>query len=499
MIKKKRFTYALIAGMLAGMLTACGGEYTGISEENAVSGSAVSGAAVEEMDTEVKRYEYPVYYTDTNWYYDLSEEGIISQRLDGTHKKVVKIKDFDELLTVADGYLYYMTWSIDKEGVSSSYIYRMPLKKDESGFDKVIMEERELLVEEVDEEGIAILDVYVSPSCIFYTTDSDEFVRFDLQTRKKKIVDAPVMELHRYWGVLFESGDQIYMEIEEQGLFVWENEMEKWFRLTEHNIYDDISARTGGACFYCCKAWEDERNAVEGIRRIDLQRGTEEVFVTEEQLRQAAKEAEGLHSEEELDFCAVTALFYEDERLYVQAQMNWIEEDEYHVGCVVFSQGQGETSLRYEKGLTECMREHGVLRRGKLQRDNYSELSAVVENPKEKIINERTVLHDACCFMIVHGKAFMYGAGSDEIEKQKIGCYELSTGEYRQLTKRDFEFYLPAIYGDSVYENIYMYYEEDAYDPFDDSLQYNMIWFEDEGEKELPFISFIENEGGKEK
>ena len=473
------------------LLTGCGGEYAGVSENGAVSGGAVSGAAVEKEDTEdvktteVEQCNYSSFHTDTNMY-DYSEDydGIMCRRLDGTHKKIIKINGLDEILGVRDGYLYYSSYD-DYE--KCDFLYRVSLQKDNEGYDKVAKETTELLVKEVyGEDEIGILDAYVDSACIFYITCDGDMVRFDLQTLKKKIVEIPVKGLEFEDCKFTGTGNHIVLEVEEEGLFIWEAGEEKWLRLTEHDIYSlDITA-WNGEDFFHCGDFECEPDAAQEICRIDLEKRKEDIFVTREQLQQAVKEAEGLNSDEQLEFCAVVDLFCEEDRLYIQTQINWTKEDEYHIGYVVFSQGRKETRLRYEKSLTECMREHGIVRKGKLQADNYSGRSSLVKNMRTKIIKEDVVFYDAWCFAVANGKVFMHCDGFEKEEKQCIGCYELSTGKFRKLTKQNPEFWEPYLLSFEQMEVGETWYNE---------VKEMILSFLDEADEKSLFIHFVEEEG----
>lgn len=496
---KRGVKTGFLVGMIASLLTGCGGEYTGMGRGGAVSGAAVSGSAVsgaaveekgleDEKTTKVEQNNYTSFRTDTN-FYDYCYDELICRRLDGTHEEVIKIKNLEEILTVADGYLYYITTDEKKY----DYIYRVSLQKDEDGYDKVAKETAELLVKEMyDEDEVAIYETYADSTCIFYINSEGDVVRFDLQTKKKKIVDKPVKGLDYKNCRFIGNGKHIVLEVENEGLFIWEAGEEKWLILTEHDVYDqDIVEWNGEDYFHCCDL-EQEPDAVQEIFRVDLEKRTEETFVTQEQLQQAAKEAVGLNSEKQLELLGVVNLFWEGDRLYIQTQINWTKEDQYHIGYAMFSQGQKETELRYEKSLTECMREHGIVRKGKIQADNYYGMGSQTEIMREKIIYEDAIFYDAWSFAIVNGKVFMYCDGFEKWKKQCIGCYELSTGEFRKLTKQNPEYWEPYIF---CYWGAMLFdlYDTNCYDAYISDLTYLCA-----KDKKYPYVHFVEKDGGEE-
>lgn len=479
---KKRIPCLLIICLLMGALTGCG-EKNDTSGKETVSGGAVSGGAVSGSAAEEKRvegYQFPIYHTDANWYDWDEGEDIICRRVDGKHEKTINIKGLDQVLSVVDGYLYYTTCSAMGAEDGQDCIYRVPLEKDKDGYDKIIKEKAELLVEETcedDEKGIR--DGYVDFNCIFYTTYEGGIVQYDLATKKKKAVEEPVSGFEAHYCYIFGDGNHIYMEIDSEGMFSWEKKAEKWVKLIGPDVSESMNAWSGDA-YYHCLYWENEPDVIQDIYQIDLEKKTEKVFVTRQQIRQAAKEAEGLREEKELDFSCVTDLFCHEDRLYIQIQMNWTKNNQYQIGYALFSQGKGEDKLRYEKDLTQCMRTWGGAQKGKLKADNYSVIeSRTVKEEKEKIMKEPVWFYDTGAFELVNGKVFICQGDSGSMDVQRIGCYDISTGEFRQLTEKKSEFWEPCAYGTAE--------DEDEYE-----LSHEMQAPDNMKEQELPYITFVE-------
>lgn len=138
---------------------------------------------------------------------------------------------------------------------------------------------------------------------------------------------------------------------------------------------------------------DTDRDFVENVWKINLKTRSEERFVSKEQLWRVAAAALGIE-ESGMELCAVTRLFCDGGRCYVQVQVNWPEEEIYHMEYLMFSQGEEETELRFEKALTECMRTYGTTREGKWM--NYDKQNKVIV--KKWVTKEHVLLRDAKCY-----------------------------------------------------------------------------------------------------
>lgn len=198
----------------------------------------------------------------------------------------------------------------------------------------------------------------------------------------------------------------------------------------------------------------------EDIRKADYETREDKVFISEKQIKAAARKAEGLDVEtDQIDICCVENLFCQGERLYFQIQLNWKSGDEYFMKYVIFSQGQEETELCYEKALTECMRSNGKNKKGKWKNWERTE-----KEPKIWVEEENVTWNAAKCYRMINGKAF-YCIFDKQKEKWRVGCCELSTGKFRWLSGRDMEYYEPCYGGHAASQDMESYYKpEKAYD-----------------------------------
>lgn len=273
--------------------------------------------------------------------------------------------------------------------------------------------------------------IYVNPQ------ESGKTVKYDIQSRK----EVPVEELQissRTPEILFmDCGNQAAALYAEIGLFVQNVEETGWKLVSDNkDLAWSWMAWDAAALFYTTT--DTDRDFVENVWKINLKTRSEERFVSKEQLWRVAAAALGIE-ESGMELCAVTRLFCDGGRCYVQVQVNWPEEEIYHMEYLMFSQGEEETELRFEKALTECMRTYGTTREGKWM--NYDKQNKVIV--KKWVTKEHVLLRDAKCYCIKNGKAFLclydYEKG-----RERVGYYELESGEFHWLYPKDAEYYEPC-------------------------------------------------------
>lgn len=445
--------------LLTGCLTGCGGEYAGVSENGAVSGGVVSGAAVsgQAVRESHSKNMFPDFCTDTDWYRDnYMEDGIIQSRLDGSEARVILKDRGGWMVSVVGEYLYYVTLEKEQESIC-----RVPIGKDKNGFDKVLENEEEKLitVKDKDTDDESGLDsVYVNSQFILYNIVDNgkcQFMQYDLETGEKRKAGVLPIDSDSPVDDIVGCGDYILAMSFLEGIFVRETEGEKWTKISDYDAIHEEG--TWNDLYYFFSEGEKQDGGIpNGIYRYAFQKGTREQFVSPEQLSMAAKEAQGLPDEKMIEACVVTNLFLSGERLYFQVQLNWKEGKEYHMAYLMFSQGQDELQSRYEKELTECMRKHGTWRNGRW------ETKLLDENEDDILdyeVTENIVCNDGRCYDIINGKAYMmfcdeyaseYEYASEDIGADRIGCYDLNTGDFRWLTESDPEYFEPAYRFDSA-------------------------------------------------
>lgn len=173
----------------------------------------------------------------------------------------------------------------------------------------------------------------------------------------------------------------------------------------------------------------DENGRYTDIYKCDLEDRKWHSYVSIEELENAARTEIGSNEAQQLE-CRVQRLFCQDDRLYIQVCVIWMEGAAYHVRNLFFYKGEGDDAVCYEKGLSECMH-------------SYAATSANEWTNEIKGGRDQIVLEDVYCTRMINGKAFL-AFYDDKKEEGQLGCYELDTGEFRWLTKKDAEYYEPC-------------------------------------------------------
>ncbi len=424
-IMNQRGRILLCLGIFVGLLSGCGGEYVGLAEGDVVSGSAVSTEAVSGDAVREKPVSSHRFCTDTNLYYVSEDESKLMQaRTDGTHRKCIKEwpakKDeekYEEVVYADENWLYYNVIFDYEEEIT----YRAPIEKDAQGYDVVNFQKEEELVKEE-----LIFPFYADSDYYFYKYMQDgkctgKLVKYDLKKKRK------VTEIKEYGDIFRIKDDYI---IADHRLYIQDLDSVQWKKLSDY-VQDpdddkEMIVHNAEALFYPTYVTKKADDRRFDIKRHDGKKETD--FITWEQLDHAVKEASG---EEKPDVCMPDQLFWEKERLYIQMQTGWMKDGTYHMGYMIFSQGENEDGsgcgLRYEKELTECMRSYVKEQTGKWCDSTEVDV-------------EHMVVNDAQCIAMVGGKAYL-SLYDYEKDKGRLACYDLDTGDFEWINRQDAAFY----------------------------------------------------------
>lgn len=461
---------ALLSGVCGGM-TGCGGTTGNAGRERAASEGAVSGQPVSDNPAEEKEKtsEY-TYCTDTNLYRFIGNETgeyVLQSRLDGTHKKKLKIPRFSYLDYVSEDWLYYevLMKEEDKNEIPMTAVCRAPIRKDEEGYDVVELEKAEEVVSGINTKA----HTYVDDEYVLYTkADEGTFVKYDIRTQTEcadedfEIEDAEP-------GSCIRVGDMFVMaDYNNTRMYAQRVEETSW-RYIEHSAVanpecHDHMAWSEQALYYTGQGEELADPELEGgeyVFRYDAAQQKDETFVSREELNQIAEQALGLTEEDKVLFCFVYGLFYWKDRVYIQVQIDWDKNgDKDYMRYMMMSKGAEESELRYEKRLTETMWQHG-----------------------DERVKETANANDAQCIAMWDGKAYFF-LYDYEKKKAGLGCLELENWEFRQIDKDDAWFY--TLYQDEQilynhYGDIETVFEDDYLENEYIGLAYSArqgIWFD---------------------
>lgn len=197
-MNRNKTSYKLLAFLL---LIACAGtcgcggyaaqENRNVEADRAVSAGAVLAGAVrggtgeEAQESDREGTSKYTYCTDTNLYHYISDDTgqyIIQSRLDGTHKKKLKIPNAEMLDYVCEDWLYYeiLMKEEDKNEIPMTAVYRVPIRKDEEGYDVPEPEKAEEVVSEINTKA----HIYVDDEYVLYTkADKGTFVKYNIHTQ----------------------------------------------------------------------------------------------------------------------------------------------------------------------------------------------------------------------------------------------------------------------------------------------------------------------------
>lgn len=453
---------SLAAFMSCVMLTGCQGEDRADSG-NVKAGISAQAVSAQAAETDIVNEECPhqvCYHTDTNLYEEVWEEkyDIIQRKLDGTGKKKFRIKDFRGLLGIRGGYLYYEAYEGWEDGYLPAYICRIPIEKDASGQDVLKVEQSERLIT----ESAGIWSSYVGETYLWYQCEgSGLVVKYDLRNKRFKstVQIVPDEEAEDAEIEFIRCGDTMlacatYLD-EPTEIYAQKMEEDTWEKTGTCSgaFYGGLKDYSEDAVFYTIGTKYISGLRMPGnIRMMDLTEGKNRVWIRKKVLRKAVVQAAKLHTpKDKIDVCAVTALFYQEGRLYIQLQLSFWRGDTYQIRYLLFSQGREEddTSLRYEKELTELLATYGTVEQGQWVESRYV---PGIDWRQEEVIEKNVRRNVAKCYRMLNGKAFLWFPDKKK-KKGRVACYELANGGFRWLTKKEEEYYEPCqekVHDDSI-------------------------------------------------
>ena len=413
-------------------LAGCGGNatYSGNATYRRGDG-AVSGSTVREEAA--GKAEKLCYSSDTNTYEEYEDDdyevsGIVQMRRDGTHiKKVIKIEDEEascNLEYVDEHWLYYEIEDMDK-----IVLYRVPLEKDADGYDEVKASE----TEELFRDSSTMMSCWSSDDVI-YENEEGSIVKYDLQN-KRRSGEWKESEFGSEEEKEFKFSrlkDSIIAFVQPAGVYVLAGDAATWKKCSESPIgYAHNVVNTGDFVFFA----EDTLTQKETEKQIHVWKcdgKTVKSFLTDSQMKQAVMEAKEIKEDRLLESCELIGIYAQNGRFYVQLELCWEEDGICRFENLIFSQGENDTELRYERELVTAMQSLVKTRTGRWE----------VWNPDtdmlEKVCRERVTVNNARCVTMMGGKAYL-SLYDYEKDRGRLGCYDLDTGELSLVTKEEAE------------------------------------------------------------
>lgn len=464
----KRIQILIFMGILTGLLFACASN-NGREEkekEQMASGSGISGQAVASdesgegtviLETAVsapavsqskskgkKKYRFCNKYC---LYYSGEDSGYITEhRLsDGTERKI-KIGSNVIMCYADNDWVYYLVnmKKVTELGLRNE-VYRAPVERKRLNIKKA----EKLLTAPL---GMRSQDVYCDGRYLIFTTgeDNDFFRKYDLKEKKyigEKEKDEASIIYGMAGGAVFYCGDEGVMR---QNLASRESTKIASFGFGSTAGNDGQIAMTDTDIFYVSDDEENYQQPYEDaddgltvhIRQYHLADNSNKKIIDGYHMKRL------LIQEKFIDVSYLKEyeyyperLFVSGNRLYIQMDIRRMEKEVFYQNKAVFSCKIGtEGKLRYEKGLTECLAN---------PKKDQKEFEKIFEDEDDAGWNALFLSRGGCLCM--EGKKcimYLYDSGKG---KNRVACYNLASGEFKFLTKKDPDWYLPYYNGVQPY------------------------------------------------
>ncbi len=458
---QKPVVFICLAAVFAACLCACGGFDINTGKSGAISGGAVSGAAVEQRtDKAVSGHRFA---NTTNFYMEIPSEdeydednklGLLQYKLDGTKMQTLRIKDFDGLISVEEEGVIYSRWSGKDE--YKIKICRIPLVKGEDGDQKLDLEKEEVIYttkEEIAYSG-AERYVYIDDQDIVYISAREkegsspemtlEVVRYDREKKKEIPLKEQLECSAEYVNALILAGSynrKLIFSNEEKGLYCLDLDTEELDLIRKgkdifrpDDIRDEAHTVSGRNLIYKVEKWGNNGYCVQKtLYRYDLEEKEEDVLVSEPEVQEAVlKQGLVQGGEDTIQNIELTNYFVQGDRLYLQYQLNEDNGQEMRARYVILYKSISQNSeLVCENVLTESLMKNSDSRRGSAEW--YDE----ADKKRKKRFYEQNV---GRCLKMVNGKAILFFLNVEE-EKFEFGCYDLDSGKLKEISRQDVEWY----------------------------------------------------------
>lgn len=356
---KKILTYMITFSFLAGLLSGCGGEYTGKSGgEGIASGTAVSEAAVVSGSgiKEKAKAGLPMKYTfanDRNLY--ICNVGDVEQlSLEGELIREWDLYEANQLFYVDNEYLYYVgSGGEADEETDVDFLYSVPLREGEDGNDILLLEKKKEVtdISYVEMESNRYAD---SRYVMWKEEIENKFIKYDRKMKKKQ-------ERKIEWGQFAVICGKIVACFDGK-LYVQELESDQWQEIGEAREPFTWNAE----CFFY-------KNK-DGYRMYDVKKGEDILLISEasEDMWRRMEKDEGVEGKEtRFTFGGYDDLFCDNDKLYLQIRYSVGEDGAQK--CALYS-------VDYKNGGREVKYEDQII--DKLFGDNYSGYCLDVINDK---------------------------------------------------------------------------------------------------------------------
>ncbi len=408
-------------GIGVALLTGCGGhsDVTTGKQLSVITGSAVSGQAVREVDVkknvEDDAEHMPQFCNDTHLYYisqekinDMFDKNVLVQYdLKKGTKKSIDIVHLSHVIYVDNDWVYYTTSLFGKSDslYDGEQLHRAPLLKNQ------------LQVDKAESMWRGEMDLYHGYYCdgknLIYRDGKQGYIHYDMEKCAYEVIEPRTKE--KDW-----TGGSLIMTSQGDGYlgFVQGNAAVYRYNIVKHQMVSvtakpqkwigdfHVVTPTGGV-------YADFDN---NIWKYSTD-GSKEKWITRKQIKALLPE--------EKEFYNIYGMFIRGNQVYLEVGMSWDEEDNTTIAYVV---------------LTKSLSEDGVLEKDEA-------LNEILKNPCPKAIERETTLtyqfltrgiclditEDFCYMLLEHPKT----------KKNVPAIYEFQSEKLTYLTEKDILWQFP--------------------------------------------------------
>lgn len=426
------------------LLTGCGGEYAGVSEKGAVSGSSVSGSAVsgsaieEKKETEEK--SEPRKYTfcnDRNLYYRGVDEMTERSLEDGSERKI-EVKNIKRICYVDNAWVYYTkeTEVYDPDDgstvVDETQVWRAPVEKENrwqmnEQREELILEDKEGFACDTATEGVWCDGVYV----VYVSDETNQYRQFNIAEKKFESSSLESEDYSEdYMGELVVCGGSAFVVYQEMGLIRKKLESDEVETVFEGDGLIDVTA-TETDVFWSAESKDKGNSDNFGEIWMCSAAGEKRQLVTTSEIKQLLQK-EKVTALKSQHF-GTHGMFVRENHLYIQLFICGDEtvkgENAVGVNMVVLRKELDPSGkLCLEKKLTQCL-------------ENPEENQQVFSKFLGRGTSEYIYRSRGLCMYMTEDICLMYVENTQK-KKNMWACYDFTTGKFRYITKKDSEWYL---------------------------------------------------------
>lgn len=389
--------------------------------ESSVHGVEVSNDVVENMDIKLEKTQDHFYTNKTSYFMEIRDEeghgtGFDQLIKNGGDRNEFRPDHFYTLLGVTDEGVYYAKKVEGSRNTYAAALYRVPFKKGKGGKTKLDLEEEEMILEEpngfVQDEA-----AYIDSHYIVYQPYMECVIKYDRKTEEK--TELPTRSNTNSIVAVGED-TLILADLANNDEFLYRLDLNsgKWDEIWDdkENLLEDAMTAHSGYLF-CVRG--------DAVWAYDIKKKKREKLVSGKQLLSACGQAADITGGEKPKEVYVEKLFCYNDKLYMQLQMDWTSGKDQRMGYAMFhiNFSEKERQLKYDVSLSVCM-------------NSRSAEAVHAVTPTIKWNSGR-------CHDITEGGKVILILNKSGAVRQQLAYYNLHSREFRLISKKDKEYFIP--------------------------------------------------------